>query len=216
MSISKKVILPSVALALLGCTVAQQTTSASTAQKSTTNLSAQPINQVKISNNTDNLYIKTGKELSVDYDGPKASAPIVQVKNNCLELKSQHRFSFNFFSKNTYNITITLPQIRLQSFSIDSSNGNVKVDKLDTEKGHISTSNGDITISELISQFGFELSSSNGDIVVEHSNASGYDFSNSNGNNKLKNITVSSSFAKINSKINVLELNNSNGDIIIH
>ncbi|CCI84909.1 lipoprotein [Lactobacillus pasteurii DSM 23907 = CRBIP 24.76] len=216
MSVSKRIILPSVVLALLGGAAIQQTTSATTVQQNIADLSSQAINQVKISNNTDNIYIKTGEKLSVDYDGPKDSAPIVQVKDNCLELTPRHRFSFNFFSRNTYTITITLPQAKLQSFSIDSSNGDVKVDKIYADKGHISTSNGDIIISNLISQFGFELSSSNGDIVVEHNNASGYDFSNSNGTNTFENTTVSNSFAKMHSKNNVLEINNSNGDIVIN
>lgn len=219
MYISKKIILPSVALALLCGSTTLQTVSAVNYQSksmSSTNVSSQEINQVSISNNTDNIYVKTGSELKIDYDGPQKNAPSVQVKNKRLEITSPHHFNLNFFSRNTYNITITLPKNKLQSFAINSSNGNVTVDCLNTEKGSISTSNGDITISNLTSQLGFELSSSNGDIVVEHANASRYSLSNSNGQNKFKGMDVSNSFSKGQSRINQLGISASNGDIKVY
>ncbi|MCT7893217.1 MAG: DUF4097 domain-containing protein, partial [Lactobacillus iners] len=139
MSMSKKVILPSVILSLLGSIVACQNASfsASTSlQKSTADLSAQVVQQVKISNSNDNIYVKVGKKLKVDYDGPKNNAPIVKIKNHYLEVSSPHHFSLNFFSRNTYNVTITLPQNELKNFSINSSNGNVKVEEIHTDKGN--------------------------------------------------------------------------------
>lgn len=219
MSMSKKVILPSVILSLLGSIVACQNASfsASTSlQKSTADLSAQVVQQVKISNSNDNIYVKVGNKLKVDYDGPKNNAPIVKIKNHYLEVSSPHHFSLNFFSRNTYNVTITLPQNELKNFSINSSNVNVKVEEIHTDKGNIVTSNGNIIISKLISRFGFELSSSNGNITAEHVNFSGYNLSNSNGSNKFRGMHVPNSFAKITSKSNVLDINNSNGDIDIN
>ncbi|MBP2058733.1 DUF4097 and DUF4098 domain-containing protein YvlB [Lactobacillus colini] len=216
MSISKKLILSSVLLTLLGGTAVVQNVQASNekaVQSNSSDLSSKVINEISITNNTDNIRIKTGNKLNVDYDGPQKLAPVVKVKNGKLDISSPHRFIFNFFSKNDYNLTITLPAKKLKNIVINASNGNVNIDKLNVEKGTISTSNGDITISDLKSEFGFELSSSNGDITVEHSNASGYDFSNSNGTNRFKKLKVADEFSKIESKVNVLEISNSNGDI---
>lgn len=172
--------------------------------------------RAQITNLSYNIYVKVGNKLKVDYDGPKNNAPIVKIKNHYLEVSSPHHFSLNFFSRNTYNVTITLPQNELKNFSINSSNGNVKVEEIHTDKGNIVTSNGNIIISKLISRFGFELSSSNGNITAEHVNFSGYNLSNSNGSNKFRGMHVPNSFAKITSKSNVLDINNSNGDIDIN
>ena len=46
----------------------------------------------------------------INYDGSKNNAPIVKMKNHYLEISSPHHFSLNLFSRNTYNVTITLSQ----------------------------------------------------------------------------------------------------------
>ncbi|MBP2058722.1 DUF4097 and DUF4098 domain-containing protein YvlB [Lactobacillus colini] len=217
MSISKKLALSASLLVLAGGTTALfqniQTSNEEARQSNNSELLSKTINEISITNNNDNIRIKIGSKPAVNYDGPQKLAPVVKVRNGKLDISSPRRFTFNFFSKNVHNLTITLPAKKLKNVVINTSNGNVNVDKLNTEKGSIATSNGNVTISDLKSQFGFELSSSNGNITVEHSNASGYDFSNSNGTNRFKKLKVADDFSKIESRTNVLEISNSNGNI---
>ncbi|QNQ81166.1 DUF4097 family beta strand repeat-containing protein [Lactobacillus sp. PV034] len=210
MFISEKIFLSSIAIVLTlfsGGIAIQNVSAANYQSKNTTitSLPSQVINQVSISSINDNVYVKVGNKLKVNYDGPQKYAPTVQVKNKCLEISSSRHFAFNFFSKKNYNITITLPKDYLQSFSINSSNGNVTVEQINTQKGSISSSNGDVNISNLTSQLGFDLSSSNGDIVVEHLNAKKGSISSSNGDINISNLTSQLGF----------ELSSLNGDIVV-
>lgn len=173
-------------------------------------------NQIEVKDISSNLVIRNSDEYKVYYQGNEKDKPDIRINDAKLQIKNRHAFSFSFHPQKTSTIIIELPNVELSKIDINSSNGNVTVTKLSAKKGSIVTANGDITIDSLKTSHGFELSSSNGNIEVSQNNASGYNFSVSNGEVKLSGRFKDNDLEVNTSSSNVLEIENSNGDIEVN
>lgn len=166
-------------------------------------LTRQKFDQISIDTNNLNIRIKKGDHYRVLFEGNQKLIPEVEVKEKRLIIKDKsgsiiiNGNLFDLLKKHALvpQMTIELPDKEIKKVNIDSSNGNIKVQNVAVNQGKIALSNGNVAVDHSLAE-GYELDTANGNVVINGSNVGNY-------------------YKKNDHSRKILNVDNSNGDIVI-
>lgn len=166
-------------------------------------LTRQKFDQISIDTNNLNIRIKKGDHYRVLFEGNQKLIPEVEVKEKRLIIKDKsgsiiiNGNLFDLLKKHSLvpQMTIELPDKEIKKVNIDSSNSNIKVQNVAVNQGKIALSNGNVAVDHSLAE-GYELDTANGNVVINGSNVGNY-------------------YKKNDHSRKILNVDNSNGDIVI-
>ncbi|MDR1473087.1 MAG: DUF4097 domain-containing protein [Lactobacillales bacterium] len=200
---------------LTGCGQNQADKSGGSAKtaKMSQDFNSSEIEKFNIDSGIMDVQIEKGETLHFDIKYIKERKPTIAVKDKTLNFDSKTKDLSNNDKK--LNLKITLPTDKeFIDFKLTQSNGEAKIQELKTQSLTIGSGNGDIKIDKLIVTKASSISNGNGSVELNNLTAPGLNISVGNGSISVHGKEAKRKYQEGNQK-EVLKITSGNGNIEI-